>query len=135
MTDRAAGPGPQGRAAGLGRRVLALGVDWLACLLVVRLAFPGVTYGSADFGFATLGLFALEATVLTWLTGASFGQRILGLRVVRFGTSPATRLSLWRAAVRSLLICVVIPAVVMDHDGRGLHDRAVGSICVRRGQA
>jgi hypothetical protein len=33
----------------------------------------------------------------------------------------------------TLLLCLVIPAVVMDSDGRGLHDRAVGSIVVRSG--
>jgi hypothetical protein len=37
------------------------------------------------------------------------------------------RLSLWRVALRTLLICLVIPAVVYDSDGRGLHDRIVGS--------
>ena len=40
-------------------------------------------------------------------------------------------LGLGRAALRTLLICLVIPAVVMDSYGRGLHDRAVGSIVLR----
>ena len=118
-----------GPAASLGRRALALALDWLACLLIIRLAVPDFAYGSSDFGFATLGLFALEATVLTWLTSASFGQRLTGLRVVRVQTGE--RLALWRSAVRTVLICLVIPAVVIDGEGRGLHDRAVGSICVR----
>lgn len=115
--------------ASIGRRVFALAADWLACLLVIRLALPDVPYGSPDAGFATLGLFALESTVLIWLTGASFGHRVLGLRVVRL--DGGTRLALWRAAVREILVCLVIPAVVIDRDGRGLHDRAVGSVCLR----
>ena len=31
-----------------------------------------------------------------------------------------------------LLLVLVIPAVVMDEDGRGLHDRAAGTVVVRR---
>jgi hypothetical protein len=33
--------------------------------------------------------------------------------------------------VRTLLICLVIPAVVFDEDQRGMHDRAVGTALVR----
>ncbi len=43
------------------------------------------------------------------------------------------RLGLGRVALRTVLICLVIPAVVIDSYGRGLHDRAVGSVVVRAG--
>jgi hypothetical protein len=33
--------------------------------------------------------------------------------------------------LRTLLILLVIPALVMDSDGRGLHDRIVGSRVIR----
>jgi len=33
--------------------------------------------------------------------------------------------------VRSALLCLVIPAVVWDRDGRGLHDTAAGTVLVR----
>jgi len=36
------------------------------------------------------------------------------------------------ALVRTLLLGLVIPAVVTDDDGRGLHDRAAGTVVVRR---
>jgi uncharacterized RDD family membrane protein YckC len=75
-------------------------------------------------------VFAGEVIVFTWLLMGSFGQRLLGLRVVRVDGG---RLSLPRIVLRTLLLCLVIPAVVMDSDGRGLHDRAVGSIVVRSG--
>ncbi len=42
-----------------------------------------------------------------------------------------SRLGLGRVALRTLLICLVIPAVVIDPSGRGLHDRAVGSVALR----
>ena len=66
--------------------------------------------------------------MLTWLAGASFGQRLLGLRVVRLDGSP---LGLWRSVVRTALLCLAIPALIWDRDGRGLHDKAVGSVVVR----
>ena len=39
---------------------------------------------------------------------------------------------LLRAAARTALLLLVVPAVVQDGDGRGLHDRAAGTVIVRR---
>jgi uncharacterized RDD family membrane protein YckC len=33
--------------------------------------------------------------------------------------------------IRTVLLCLVIPPVVYDADGRGLHDRAAGTIVLR----
>lgn len=119
---------PEPTAARLGRRVIALALDWLASLLVARLAFGQFDYGSMESSFATLAVFFVEVTLLTWLVQGSFGQLIVGLRVVLI---TGGRLSLWRAALRTALVCLVIPAVIYDDQGRGLQDRAVGSICIR----
>lgn len=113
-------------AAGLGRRVAALAIDWGASLVITSLFAP--IGGSLDSSLLTLGIFYVEVTLLTWLLGASFGQVLLRLRVQRIDGG---RLSLWRVAVRTLLICLVVPAVVFDADGRGLHDRLVGSRVMR----
>lgn len=115
--------------ARLGRRVVALGIDWLASLLVARLAFGQFVYGTMESSFSTLAVFFVEVTLLTWLVQGSFGQLLVGLRVVLV---TGGRLSLWRAALRTALVCLVIPAVIYDDDGRGLQDRAVGSVCVRQ---
>lgn len=114
--------------ARLGRRAVALAIDWVASLLVARMAFGQFAYGSMESSFATLAVFFVEVTLLTWLVQGSFGQLVVGLRVIR---TDGARLSLWRAALRTALVCLVIPAVIYDEDGRGLHDRAVGSVCVR----
>ena len=119
-----------GSVAGAGRRIAALVVDWLACLLLVRLFLPRIEYGTPDSSLVTLGFFLVELTLFTWLVGASFGQRLLGVAVVRLDGEG--RVGLVRALLRSVQICLVIPAVVWDRDGRGLHDRSVGTVVVRR---
>ena len=128
LTRYRAGVGQELAGARLGRRAVALALDWIASLLVARLAFGQFAYGTLESSFATLAVFFVEVTLLTWLVQGSFGQLLLGLRVVSVSGG---RLSLWRCALRTLLICLVIPAVIYDDDGRGLQDRAVGSVCVR----
>lgn len=118
-------PSGPGAMAGIGRRVLALAIDWAAALLISRLLVEDSQ--SALQSFSTLGVFGLEVALLTWLAGASFGQRIVGIRVVGLGR----RLGLLGSALRTLLICLAIPPLIWDSDGRGLHDRAVGSVVVR----
>ena len=116
--------------AWFGRRVVAFLVDWFASVLVALLAFPQFPYGSNGSMLATLAVFIVEIMVLTWLTGASFGQRLVRLRVVSIDGG---RVPLWRVLVRTLLICLVIPAVVYDDDGRGVHDRLAHTRVVRVG--
>ncbi len=114
-----------GSVAPLGRRVLALILDWFASLLVARLLFSG---NDQDVSLATLAIFAIMTIVLLSFGGASFGQRIMGIRVmsVNGGAVPIPRVIL-----RTLLLCLVVPAVVWDRDQRGLHDQAAKSVCVR----
>jgi uncharacterized RDD family membrane protein YckC len=118
-----------GSIARWGRRIGALFLDWFACVLLVRLIFPGLEYGTPTSSFATLGVFLVELTLLTWLTGSSFGQRICGIGVLRLdGTPPG----LVRAFLRSLQVCLLVPPLIWDRDMRGLHDRSLGLLLVRR---
>lgn len=118
-----------GSVASFPRRLLALAVDWLAAALVTQGTWPGLVYGSPSSSARVLTVFAVEVVVLTWLVQASFGQVVTRLRVERVDGG---RLGLVAAALRTLLVCLVIPPLVYDRDGRGLHDRAVGSVVVRR---
>lgn len=118
-----------GESAGFGRRVLAIAIDWFASLGVALLLLGPGRYLSNDFTLANLAIFYAEVVLFTWLVSASFGQRVMGIVVVR---TDGGRLPLWRVALRTVLICLVIPAVIFDSDGRGLHDRAVGSVVIRR---
>ncbi len=114
------------------RRIAALLIDWVASTLVTiaiigldRYADP--TSGS---GWIVLGVFAVEVTLLTTLTGGSFGQLVVGIRVLRLDGRP---LNLLLALVRTLLICAVVPPLVFRSDsGRGLHDMWTGSAAYRR---
>lgn len=121
----ATGPGS---LASTGRRVIALFLDWMAATLVVRLLLPDLAYGSPGSGFAILGVFALEVSLFTWLLGSSFGQRLVGVAVV----GRTRRLGLPAVLLRTLLVCLVLPPLIWDSNGRGLHDRAVDSLTIRR---
>ncbi len=102
--------------AGTGRRFAALTLDWLLCWLVAGLISAG-SLGSGQF--LHLGLFFVEVSILTILQQASAGQRILRLRVVDFETGGM--IPPLRIAIRTLLICLVLPAI-FKKDGRNLHD-------------
>ncbi|MDF3297204.1 RDD family protein [Streptomyces tropicalis] len=117
------GPGSIARP---GRRIAALAVDWALCLLI---ASGLITHGydQATGNWALLILFVLG--VLTVGTvGFTPGKRLLGLRVVALGTG---RVNPLRAALRTALLCLAVPALIWDRDGRGLHDRLAGTVEVR----
>lgn len=103
-------------------------MDWFACILITRLLSPDLTYGGSGFSVVVLAVFAVEVTLLTSLGGASLGQRLFRLRVVGVGGGGLAPLPV---AVRTLLLCLAVPPLVFDRDGRGLHDRAARSVVVR----
>ena len=110
------------------RRLLALAVDWFACMLVVVVLLgPGGWSESRWSGFDTMGVFVFESTLLTVLAGGSFGQLATRLRVVGVD---GQRLTIPIVLVRQILICLVIPPLVFRPDGRGLHDLAARSATV-----
>jgi len=114
--------------ASVGRRLAALCIDWFASLGIAVFAFQQFVYGSPESMLATVAIFYAEIVIFTFLMGASFGQRILRIGVISID---GVRLSPWRIMLRTLLIILVIPALVMDSDGRGLHDRIVRSRTIR----
>lgn len=111
-------PPPVGNGQLLGRRFLAITIDWLACLAISASFFGGNPW-------ATLGIFALENALFISVVGSTFGQRICGLRVTRDDGAPFVGVP--RALARAVLLCLLIPAVVWDDEGRGMHDRLVGT--------
>jgi hypothetical protein len=49
-------------------------------------------------------------------------------RIRCVSTADGGAIGLPRALVRALLLALVIPAMISDSTGRGLHDRAAGSM-------
>jgi uncharacterized RDD family membrane protein YckC len=111
-----------GSLAKMGRRILALIVDWSLALLVSRAFF------NSD-NSATLTFFMLEQWLLVANTGNSFGHLIAGIRVRKLD---GTHVGLVSALVRIGLILLVLPATIWDADNRGLHDKAARTVLVRR---
>jgi uncharacterized RDD family membrane protein YckC len=113
-----------GAVAGFGPRSVAFLVDAVLSGLVAGLFTA--PHPARWWGFLPLGVLYLVAVPLT---GQTVGMRLLRLRVVALGDSP--RLGVPRAIVRFALLCLLVPALVTDRDGRGLHDKAGGTVVVR----
>ncbi|NDA82287.1 MAG: RDD family protein [Actinobacteria bacterium] len=122
-----AGPNPNDEknqglvVARAGRRFLAITIDWLMSWAVGSIFFE--QNQGRPFWIALV--FFLQIFILTSTTGASAGQRLLKLRVLRY--PELEPLGIGATLLRTLLILLVIPAVVYDNEGRGLHDRIVSS--------
>lgn len=104
------------------RRLPALLIDWL----------PAYVVSSAFFGgnaWVTLGIFAALQFLFISLLSGSIGHLILGMRVVPVSGG---WVGMARPLLRTLLLCIVIPAVIWDRDQRGMHDRLSGTVLVRR---
>ncbi|BBE22490.1 RDD family protein [Arthrobacter sp. MN05-02] len=71
-------------------------------------------------GFATLYIFLVEQVLFVGFFGYSIGHRLMRMQVQTLDGRPAGYLT---ALIRSVLLCLVVPALVLDADQRGLHDR------------
>jgi uncharacterized RDD family membrane protein YckC len=109
-----------GSVASMGRRVLALLIDWLLSMLIA--------YWLTHSQFWTILVFAVEVFMLTALTGSTVGKRLLGIRVIR---TNGGRVSFGWSLVRTAILLTVVPPLLTDRDLRGLHDRAADTIVVR----
>ena len=119
-----------GSLAPMGRRVVALLIDWLISYGLALLALGAGAISKAMLSTAILVIWLLLGVVAVRLFGFTPGQLALGLQVAAVdGRAPV---GLGRLAVRGLLIAVVIPPLFVDSDGRGLQDRVTGTAVVRR---
>ncbi|MFF4584385.1 RDD family protein [Streptomyces sp. NPDC000345] len=117
------GPGSIARP---GRRLGALAVDWGLCLLIAySLITDGYTPSTSNW---TLLVFLVVSLLTVGTLGFTPGKRLFGLRVVSVETGAVRPLG---ALIRTVLLCLAIPALVWDRDGRGLHDRLARTVEVR----
>ncbi|GHE66378.1 RDD family protein [Streptomyces longispororuber] len=117
------GPGSIARP---GRRIGAIAVDWALCMVIAYGLFA--RDNPQAMGNWALGLLLVMSVLTVGTVGCTPGKRLLGLRVV---AEDGGRLGFGRVVVRSLLLCLGIPAIIWDRDGRGLHDRLARAVQVR----
>ena len=97
-----------GSLATMPRRIGAIMIDWGIALLISHAFF-------ADDSWATLLIFGGMQLMLVGTLGYSFGHRILGLQVIRLGQKAKNGyVGLYKAFLRALLLCLVIPETSMS---------------------
>ncbi|MYS19556.1 MULTISPECIES: RDD family protein [unclassified Streptomyces] len=115
-----------GSIAPVGRRLAAVFIDWILCVLIAYGLIAHRDYNASNPW--ALGVFGALSLVSLSLIGSTPGKRLLGLRVVRLDGG---RLKPPAVLVRTVLLLLVVPAAVWDRDTRGLHDKAAGAVEVR----
>jgi uncharacterized RDD family membrane protein YckC len=120
-----------GAVATTGSRVAALLVDLLVGALIGAL-ISGLLVDptSLQRSLSANGAFAAQVVLLQALTGQSLGMRLVGIRVARLVATEGPP-GLLPVAVRTALLFLVLPALLLDRDGRGLHDKAGGTVVLR----
>ncbi|WP_412741042.1 RDD family protein [Krasilnikovia sp. MM14-A1259] len=111
--------------APFGRRFAALLIDWAICLMTAAfyadpriVAWPPV-----------LVLIVLN-TVGIGLFGQTPGMALAAVRCLAIRDGGA--IGVVRGLLRAVLLAMLVPAVIMDGDRRGLHDRAAGSVVISK---
>ncbi|HEY0636420.1 MAG TPA: hypothetical protein VGD67_02130 [Pseudonocardiaceae bacterium] len=118
-----------GSVPGFGRRLAAIAVDWVPCAIAAQVF-------TTNPGWSALMLFAALTVAGITLFGRTPGHAALGIRPVPFdGTRPplpaVTRPPLLSVLIRTALLCLAVPPLLLDGDGRGLHDRVARTIMLR----
>lgn len=120
----------RGSLASWRARLAALLIDWAASMLVAVGAFGITVMTGHDWrSWMILAVFFVQRAVLTTLVGGSFGQLLARIAVVRLDGEPVGWLG---SVVRAAMKCLVIPAVVIGAERRGLDDLMLGTVVVNR---
>ena len=114
---------PSFELANFGRRFAALMIDWALCLVVASIfADPRVV------AWPPVVMLIVINTIFIGLFGQTPGMALAGVRCVSIVDGGAVGVP--KAFVRAVLLALLIPAVIMNEERRGWHDRAAGSVVV-----
>lgn len=125
-----------GALAPLGTRFGALLIDWFLAYGLVGLVVAW--WGPAAFGGESLPgvaswavplVWAVIGVICVWLFAQTPGQAVLGLGTARIDAEE--RVGFVRSLVRVVFIFFLLPPLIQDEDGRGMHDRATGTTLIR----
>lgn len=100
--------------------MVAIFIDWTAALAVSFAFF-------ATSNLATLLIFAGTTFLFQATLGTTLGHWIVG---VGCRTADGRIPGFARAAVRTVALCLLLPAVITDADRRGMHERWSGTYIV-----
>jgi uncharacterized RDD family membrane protein YckC len=114
-----------------GLRLFAFLVDCVASALAAAFFVPRHGSGFSDRlpGSWSLLPFAVDYVVGVLVTGRTLGMYLVGLRLVRVSRNAAV--DPLRILLRTVLLALLVPALVFDRDGRGMHDRVTDTAVVR----
>ena len=116
--------GGPGSVAPAGAKAGALLIDVLLAALVAGL----FTAPDLPKNWSLLSWFLISVVAVSFF-GFTPGMGALGIRAVRM--DGAAMIGPIRAIPRTILVGLIVPAAIWDGDGRGLHDRAAGTIVLR----
>lgn len=121
-----AGPGS---LASVLRRCGGVLIDWLISrALALMLNKLGLSF-LGDTATLALIIFAVVGMLSVMIFARTPGQAVMKMGVARIDAR-AAHVGVWRSIVRTLLTIAVLPAAMVDADGRGLHDRATGTAVI-----
>jgi uncharacterized RDD family membrane protein YckC len=120
-----AGPGS---VATFGARLLAFFIDG-ALVNVLAVIVNGGHDRSSYYTTSVLVGFLLVEIVFVTLAGQTPGMRVAGIAVVR--EADRGRPFIGWVLLRTFLLALVAPALVIDTSGRAMHDRASGTVMLR----
>ena len=113
-----------GSVASVGSRLVALVIDAVLAFLIAG-AFTAPDWPR---NWSLVPWFLITVITVSFF-GFTPGMFAAGIRVVRM--DGAAMVGPIRAIPRTIMVGVIIPAAIWDGDGRGLHDKAVGTIVLR----
>lgn len=116
-----------GSIAHFGRRLVGVVIDWLLCLLIANALWGVGWQETGGRSFIPLAVFAVENLLLVGTLGTTIGHRVVGIQVRNVAGG---RAHLLQVVVRTVLLCLAIPALIWDRDGRGMHDRVANTVIV-----
>lgn len=114
--------------AGIGRRLGGIVIDLVASYLIGRALVSPFRHPTVnEITGAQTAAFVLQVWLLQASTGASIGQRLTRTRIVAVnGGRPSPKWLLLRVVL--LVFPPFILGLVIDADGRGLQDKAAGTV-------
>ena len=105
---------------------LPRGGQFLLDLLVGGVVASAISFPAP--AYLSLAVWAVLVTVPVAVLGQTPAMVLTGLRAVR--VDGADRVGLW-ALARTVSLFFIVPALIMDRDGRGLHDRVSRTVVIR----